>query len=1497
MPDLRDELLGGGINKKRIIGVALVAMLLISIFAFSTVLISFLFGTNRPNPNKEKGETEWEDADLVDNYPFDEDFWQDLLDQVDDPASLLDLLSEMFDGDIDDLDLGNFSQGLLDLLYSGAGEIEVFRVYDYLSFNNMSDVLWKYECFDEYTGEGWTSNAVSNLYDLYSYGDYLANYFPDPELLKLKMPLSPNIGANSMVLPTLFPSPFVMDTISAPNLDPASPQLYKDEYNSTTLDLSFSSDDDVNMTFEIFGFYNYLPSNEELNTSAVIVTDPSPEYLSLQNKYLQLPPTIEVYKTNNPYFTNHYDILDDRINANDHDFWVANKIRNYLQTQFSFPMNPDDYNPAPEGRDDIDWFCETEQGLWSDFASAFCAFARAFEVSCRFVDGFNSLMIEEFWDNDEGQWGFAIKYKNLYNWAEIYVPTDIYGKGKWVQFDIFDSFGGGGSPIIGGNYNITVSTDQTSYIRPETASISAIVSSITDPVDNLTITFRDYTTGRVLGQDDTDLSGFASIQTVFNVTEIVGPHLIEARFDFFNAGYNLTTISGDISIALTDVNPGEINVSDAQPDITNVVGFVYDPLNGNRVEGPELNIRLFRKGTNNGVSNAFSPSAINTTYDGDFNDFLDLNHNTAGNYEVRADLNGTWWIDTPLGTYSYSLLSLLFQVPYYYMTNSSNRLDFNITKALDVWFYIDGLPSNYPNIPPNYASVSRYHNLNLTAKVVSVVLGPISNKLVSFYDYSRGDILIGSDISDANGFASINYPVADYSVAGPNLLYAKIGLQENHSYFILNEEPTINILSGPTPRVINRTGGGVTQFNIVGEIYDSTNTSLPLSFSYISLKLLKDGMDYSSNLTPSETFQTDINGYFDLDFGVIPNISPGNYTLRLDFNGTLNFNDFPPSHPYRYFFNLPFINTSTYFSNDLQIDAPAILQFNFWINGTTADDTYNPTINRGNKLNLTAFIQYGGIPIDDGQWVNFYDVTEDIPIGSAQTSSGYAQVIYSTGFSTTAGPHLIYATWNNKYNYSYFILDAPIDVNLDICPQPREVNRSGTDGRNFLIHGYINDSLNGNPIKYGEINVFMYDGLIDVSFYLNLESGSLQLGASGEINLIYSVSSATPAKNYTLQVDFNGIFIYTNPSYPHFFNLWYIANFTDSVPGLNDLRVIDPDDVDISFFIDGNPTQTFYWDGNPPERYNPGNNINFSVYILQSGVPVSSGTVSFTDIYTGNPLGTQSVINGEASVLVDTTNWHAGLHRIRAQWSGSGTINLTYVIINEYVNIFSNIDQSSILRDVDNFIVFGTVRQSGEFLRGLNLNIVLLDSSYSDVSVLYLNGAQTITINADGSYQFLNSIDLSCPQGAYYINITFTGGLNAPGISMSDYMLHNSSLLIPIDITAGTYITGNYETNVFKDVWYYGDDCYVYGYLYWDNGTAMAFMEINVTIRDGSGGILATQIWITDGTGFFNLTFTVGNWPDNTEVSVNFYPDDPDNFGIPDGLYIISTEQEVFRQV
>ncbi len=79
----------------------------------------------------------------------------------------------------------------------------------------------------------------------------------------------------------------------------------------------------------------------------------------------------------------------------------------------------------------------------------------------------------------------------------------------------------------------------------------------------------------------------------------------------------------------------------------------------------------------------------------------------------------------------------------------------------------------------------------------------------------------------------------------------------------------------------------------------------------------------------------------------------------------------------------------------------------------------------------------------------------------------------------------------------------------------------------------------------------------------------------------------------------------------------------------------------------------------------------------------------------------------------------------------------------------------------------------------------------------------------------------------------------------------------------------------------------------WDNGTAMSSMEINVTVRDSIGNILGTAIEVTDGSGFFNITIIIGNWPSNAEIWATFYPED--NFGSPDYYYIEFYEFELFR--
>jgi len=151
MPEFREDLLVTSIDKKRVIKIIVVAVLLISAFAFSIILSALIFDTQRPYPSDRLADAEEETGIQLTLPPFPynlSDFQNQFpnltLDQLQD-------LLEMFDGDIDDFDLSNFSQTIIPLLGS---EVEVFRVYDYDDLNEMSNNLWRYECFDEFSGDG-----------------------------------------------------------------------------------------------------------------------------------------------------------------------------------------------------------------------------------------------------------------------------------------------------------------------------------------------------------------------------------------------------------------------------------------------------------------------------------------------------------------------------------------------------------------------------------------------------------------------------------------------------------------------------------------------------------------------------------------------------------------------------------------------------------------------------------------------------------------------------------------------------------------------------------------------------------------------------------------------------------------------------------------------------------------------------------------------------------------------------------------------------------------------------------------------------------------------------------------------------------------------------------------------------------------------------------------------------------------------------------------------
>ncbi|MFX1392906.1 MAG: transglutaminase-like domain-containing protein [Promethearchaeota archaeon] len=346
-------------------------------------------------------------------------------------------IKEMCEGNIDFYDLKVSGLIIAALLFSDA---DAFRVYEYDNLiDEREDILWKYESFDLFNGDGWESTVPMELSSFPTYGDYYS-YFSSYDKIKIIRPFKTNLFSNSFVVGSLFPIPYIIeDSFNAPDLDQTF--LFKDDLGGVIADLSFNNVNNINITYDLFGLD--IPTNDEINATAK-EADYNPMDSKFQ-KFLQLPGGTTNYINNNLYFRNHWITLNTIIDSQDNAFMVANKIRNYLQSNFNLSFDSLINDPLGEGEDVVEWFCEHREGLYSEFASAFCAFTRSFGVASRFVDGFNSKLIEELFDSEEIKFFYPIKYKNIYNWAEIYVPWDesgLPGHGRWVQMDIlYDNYG------------------------------------------------------------------------------------------------------------------------------------------------------------------------------------------------------------------------------------------------------------------------------------------------------------------------------------------------------------------------------------------------------------------------------------------------------------------------------------------------------------------------------------------------------------------------------------------------------------------------------------------------------------------------------------------------------------------------------------------------------------------------------------------------------------------------------------------------------------------------------------------------------------------------------------------------------------------------------------------------------------------------------------------------------------------------------------------------
>ncbi len=1089
MSELSEDLLAPTLTKKRVIGVIIVAVLLVSLLATSTYFLSLIFDSQRIEPSERVEDAEYDYLQLVlVPPPFDiSDLIDDLnltpfMDQLTEQ-----MLEEMLDGQIDDLDLTNYGLAIAALL---ASEVELFRVLDYDNpVDSRTDLLWKFETFDQFNGDGWHSTAIKEMDNFYDYSDYNAYQliYPTSDLIKLKRPLSPNIGVNSFVMASLFSEPFIIkESISAPYLDVDSIFLFKDEFGSTTADLIFNDNPNLNMTYDLYN--SILPTNDQVNNSAVrAIYTPT----AIKNQFLQLPPSISSYLSINNDFKFHYDILATVINSTqDNAFVIANKIRSYLQSNFAVGFDQLMNDGPADGEDVVEWFCEKREGLWSEFASAFSAFTRAFGVASRFVDGFNSRDITEFFDTVEGKNSYQIKYKNIYNWAEIYVPYDTTGligptHGEWIQMDIlYDSFGGGGNPIT--EYNLTVEPEYTMYNRPDFANITATLSSAVASVDNKQINFYDITMDTPLPSNFTDSNGKTSILININDSSVVGPHIIRASSQFTS---NTTeyVVNGDIAVNLINLSPTEVNISEPI-HTTNIIGNLTDPVNGRGVSGAIVDFLLFRKGTSTNITNAFNPPSVITDLNGEFDLILNVEQIVQyGEYEVRVDFNGTWIFYPPF---------LLNNI-----NDSSDRIEFNVTEDLTYNFKlsIDGIPTNHPGpVDPGtlkYFKDGEYINLSVTVK--DKYGFTLSGAEAKFYDFTNGDVIIGTDFTDIDGNASILYGVGPSNKSGPTLIYAQVGNKKSYSYYVFNESIIFELDSGPNPREINVDNTNPDTFDIDFRLVD--NSGDPVNFSHVNLEMWRGIIDRSNYLDPSYPEFNNIDGsneFIVSNIGVLSATPVGNYTLKLLFKGVFDYN----SYPYPKYFNEGevLLYSSYDIPNELKVVDPQDVSIIFKIDGNHAldeDDTYNNSnfwnsYYFGQNVTFEVWINQSGDFADAGSIARVIDSYTGIELGSYTfigTDKGYHKFVINTSvpISMHSGLHFIKITFENPQllntlNYTYIYINESFSISA--LSTDYEVLRNNDM---FSISGY---AYNGTAMLRG-INVtllILNESLIDVSdnFYI-----------------------------------------------------------------------------------------------------------------------------------------------------------------------------------------------------------------------------------------------------------------------------------------------------------------------------------------------------------------------------------------------------------------------------
>ena len=581
-------------------------------------------------------------------------------------------------------------------------------------------------------------------------------------------------------------------------------------------------------------------------------------------------------------------------------------------------------------------------------------------------------------------------------------------------------------------------------------------------------------------------------------------------------------------------------------------------------------------GTNNIIANPFNVTYTNTDSNGDFDSVVNVSASVIqGMYDVRIDFNGSWG-GVPLASG--------------FMSNSSNRLELNVSVEIpySLLFSINGTPTEYNYVALNVNNlwvVKRGEQLNLSVTLINEeTMTPASGENIMFYDYTNGNALIGSDITDVNGNASISYYIGPSNRSGPTLVYAQFNSYSNYSYYIVNESIWINVSSYSNPLEVDMSGDDTgppdkTIFNILCNLTDSYGN--PITYSELDLIMNRSLLDYTAYLTPGgpESPITLGSNWFSFNRGVIPTTPVNNYTLRLEFNGSFNFN----SYPYSTTFNdLPDFYNSTEIPIELRVYDYNDIQIYFYINGTPATENYDylnkPRIFTPDQdINFTVVVNVSGSDPGNDDTVSINDVYNTNALLYSKTFlQGYEFILPASDFHP--GIHKFEVQFESfpNTNTTFIVIDESITINVDpLLPDNKFIRNS--DPLNVsgdIVDGSIGlRGLNVSLQLYNSTGSKVSQYLVDDNFGVTDFNGHFQIDIS-------SIALTCPQGNYSLRIDFNGsIFLDETPGIGLIQN--YMINTNSSLIQVNITAgtSINQDSLNIIPTAGHNPADGIWWVG------------------------------------------------------------------------------------------------------------------------------------------------------------------------------------------------------------------------------------------------------------------------------------------------------------------------------